>query len=458
MTVVTESWQPVHENHEVYLSWFKFKDYCDMQVKSVWYEFSKTHDKIDSLIKQVDFKFKRTHDKINSLIKQVNSEFKRTHNKIDSLTEWVNSEFAAVKMTILNLSIKFDNFKLNWLHQKIQVIQIFDFSSDLNSTETFWSSEGFSMKIDVFLNINDDSKLFQLSNCWLYLLSTVFLLIRLCHFYNVDWQFWKISFNSISSQTMKKAVHTYSGLAQHDLVNKLSLNLDQFDLMKHEDFQRKKNTDVLSEQHKQLQHSNDEIQIIKQQKTQSLDLQEFFTSHLNKRSDWLQAVKWSSPQSLIPKLFTSDLLREISTSQSSSSNSTSKNTHLKWKMRDLDFKKLSLWSQTESESNEFTELLWAVHMTWEAFINVWAHWNEIQDIDFSWWLWGTAGPSLLFWVVHLRFMIIACSWLQYDWWCYSLHSEDAAEWYVSQSRDSCNVLRLKWRCMMSCWRTGGHWA
>ena len=183
--MATGSWQPVHKNYGDYLPWSKFEDY---HAKPIQYEFKRMHDKIDSLIENMDCQFE-----------QVNCEFKRMHNKIDSGFTWVNCEFAAVKMTILNLTVMIHNFKISWLHKKIEAIQIFDFSSNLNSTVTPRSLKSFSMKINTFLNINDDSKLLWFNNCWFYLLSTVSLLIRLCQFYNVDWQLWKDSFDLMSS-------------------------------------------------------------------------------------------------------------------------------------------------------------------------------------------------------------------------------------------------------------------
>ena len=86
---------------------------------------------------------------------------------------------------------------------------------------------------------------------------------------------------------MKEAVHTYLKLTQHNLTDKLSLNLDQLDLMKTwlKIFQKKRSTDILSEQHKQLQHLNDEAQIIKWKKAQPFDSQQSSTSPSDKKSD-----------------------------------------------------------------------------------------------------------------------------------------------------------------------------
>ena len=174
MTVATGSQQPVHGNHENYLPWSKFKDY---HAKPIQYEFKRTHNKINSLIKNM-----------NHWFEQVNCEFKRTHNKIDSDFAQVNYEFAAVKITMLNLSVIIHNSKINQLHKKIKAIQIFNYSSNLNSTVIPKLLKNFSMKVNTFLNINDDSKLPQFNNCWLCLLSTVPLLIKLYQFYNVNWQ------------------------------------------------------------------------------------------------------------------------------------------------------------------------------------------------------------------------------------------------------------------------------
>ena len=115
-------------------------------------------------------------------------------------------------------------------------------------------------------------------------------------------------------------------------------------------FQKERSINILSEQYKQSQHLNDEAQIIKQKKTQLLNLQQSSISHLNKRS-----VN-QLPQSLILKLFTKDLFREGSFSHSPSLKNMSKNIHLGWEMGDLDSKKLSLQS-TESESSESTLLV-----------------------------------------------------------------------------------------------------
>lgn len=92
--------------------------------------------------------FKRMYDKINFLIKNTDSDFAQ-----------VNSQFEQVKMTISNLSVRFNNSKISQVHQKIQAVQIFEPLSDLNNTVTLKSSEDFSMKINTFLNINNDSKL-----------------------------------------------------------------------------------------------------------------------------------------------------------------------------------------------------------------------------------------------------------------------------------------------------------
>ena len=70
MTVATESWQPVHENHEDYLSWSKFEAY---HAKPIQYEFKRMHNKIDFLTENINCQFE-----------QVDHEFKRMHDKIDS--------------------------------------------------------------------------------------------------------------------------------------------------------------------------------------------------------------------------------------------------------------------------------------------------------------------------------------------------------------------------------------
>ena len=185
MTVATESWQPVHKNHKDYLPWSEFKDY---HAKPIQYEFKRMHNKINSLIKNMNHQFK-----------QVNHEFKRTHNKIDSGFAQVDCEFAAVKMTMSNLSVTIHNSKISQLHKNIKAIQTFDPSSDLNSTVTPRLSEGFSIKVNIFLNISDDSKLPQPNNYWFCLLPTVPLLTKLCQFYNVNWQSWENSFDLTSS-------------------------------------------------------------------------------------------------------------------------------------------------------------------------------------------------------------------------------------------------------------------
>ena len=175
---------PRQPDHGACLPRSEFEDFYDVHAKSIRHEFKKTHDKIDSLAEDMDRKFERTHQKIDSLAEDMDRKFERTHQKIDSLAEdmdrkferthqkidslaedmdsrfaRVDSEFVAVRMTISNLSVIIHNSKISRLHQRIQAIQTFDPSSDLNSIITPRSPEGFPMKVDTFLSISDDSKL-----------------------------------------------------------------------------------------------------------------------------------------------------------------------------------------------------------------------------------------------------------------------------------------------------------
>ena len=139
---------PRQPDHGACLPRSEFEDFYDVHAKSIRHEFKKTHDKIDSLAEDMDRKFEKTHEKIDSGFARIDARFAQ-----------VDSEFNAVRMTISNLSVIIHNSKISRLHQRIQAIQTFDPSSDLNSIITPRSPEGFPMKVDTFLSISDDSKL-----------------------------------------------------------------------------------------------------------------------------------------------------------------------------------------------------------------------------------------------------------------------------------------------------------
>ena len=157
MATVLERESPVLEDHGNYLHRSEFERYCDVNEKALRREFESTHNKIDAGFAQVDRRFEqvdRQFEQVDRRFEQVDRRFEQ----VDRQFEQVDRRFAQVDMAISNLSALFHNSKIHRLHQKIQAIQIFDPSPDLSISNAIRSPEGFPMKVDVFLNINNNRK------------------------------------------------------------------------------------------------------------------------------------------------------------------------------------------------------------------------------------------------------------------------------------------------------------
>ena len=154
MATGMERGSPVLEDHGNYLLRSEFEYYCDVNEKALRREFESTHNKIDAGFARVDRDIARVDNKIDALSARVDRRFE----EIDRRFEQVDRRFAQVDMAISNLSALFHNSKIHRLHQKIQAIQIFDPSPDLSISNAIRSPEGFPMKVDMFLNINNNRK------------------------------------------------------------------------------------------------------------------------------------------------------------------------------------------------------------------------------------------------------------------------------------------------------------